>query len=79
MSSWIKKFESIVEYKMSKSPIREIDDIDIYMDELEYKEFCNQFKSNIISSTNTSFMDFEIDTVRYMGVKFLITHKVYNL
>ena len=78
MSSWIKKFESIVEYKMSKSPIREIDDIDIYMDELEYKEFCNQFKSNIISSTNTSFMDFEIDTVRYMGVKFLI-HKVYNL
>jgi len=78
MSTWIKKFEAIVEYKMSKSPIREIDDIDIYMDELEYREFCNQFKSNIISSTNTSFMDFQIDTVRYMGVKFLI-HKVYNL
>ena len=78
MSSWLKRFESIVEYKMLKSPIREIDDIDIYMDELEYKEFCNQFKSNIISSTNTSFMDFQIDTVRYMGVKFLI-HKVYNL
>ena len=78
MSTWIKKFESIVEYKMSKSPIREIDDIDIYMDELEYKEFCNQFKSNIISSANNSYMDFEIDTVRYMGVKFLI-HKVYDL
>mgnify|MGYP007071565627 FL=1 len=78
MSSWLRKFESIVEYKLSKSPIREIDDIDIYMDEFEYREFCNQFKSNIISSTNTSFMDFQIDTVRYMGVKFLI-HKVYNL
>lgn len=72
MSSWLRKFESIVEYKLSKSPFREIDDVDIYMDFKEYMEFSEQFKFN----PNTA--NYDVDTVIFMGVKFLI-HKVYDL
>lgn len=74
MSTWIKKFESIVEYKLSKSPFREIDDVDIYMDYKEYMEFSELFKFN----PNLPNHNYDIDTVMFMGVKFLI-HKVYNL
>lgn len=74
MNSWLKKFEAIVEYKMSKSPIREIDDVDIYMDFKEYMEFSEQFKFN----PNLPNYKYDVDTVIFMGVKFLI-HKVYNL
>ena len=74
MSAWIKKFESIVEYKLSKSPFREIDDVDIYMDFKEYMEFSEQFKFNL----NLPNHNYDVDTVIFMGVKFLI-HKVYDL
>lgn len=72
MSSWIKKFEAIVEYEMSKSTTREIDDINIYMGYGEYMEFSKEFKFN------PNDANYDVDTILFMGVKFLI-HKVYNL
>jgi len=78
MSSWIEKFRKIVDYKMSLSPIRgEIDDIGIYMDAKEYHDFVNEFKSNIGSSVSLSVY-FDVDTVMFMGVKFLV-HRIDNI
>ena len=74
MSSWIRKFESIVEYKLSKSLLIKVDDVDIYMDFNEYMEFSEQIKF----IPNLSNHNYDVDTVIFMGVKFLI-HKVYDL
>ena len=72
MSRWLEKFSKNVEYKLTSSPIREIDDVDIYMDYEEYIEFSEQFKFN------PNNFNYDIDTARFMGVKFLI-HKIWTL